>query len=398
MKNAFLKVGVPLICATPVMGAATVTLAEIFTQQSTSFSVETSQVTIDPGQSPIFKLLSDDDKEHRLTSITLYNDTGVIGSCTDVEKFVKAQDLTFTLDPAPTPDTTINCGLSFVLDKEKEPIKITGLTIIVNPEPIPEPENFQTDSWATVINVANQGFEALKAAYGIGTFVGLTRQITLIDDVYGEQTYQVVVVGENKDVISENNNAALTFEFVRLISDDYDEAIPMPYGSDVNQWSSSPLREYLQTTFLDDFPNEVKSAIKPVIKHTVNTVEANKNGITLEETHDKIFLPSLVDIYGETGIRTSQLGISEADADLYVQEGVQYDFYQKMGPMDPADYINSLKKAGLDGQTEDYWLRSPFISGTPATYYTWSIYEYGNAGEVPTMDDEECAIAPMFCI
>ncbi|MCQ2964858.1 MAG: hypothetical protein MJ203_04755 [archaeon] len=146
MKNAFLKVGVPLICAMPVLGTASITLAEIFTQQSTSFSVETSQVTIDSGQSPTFKLLSNDDKEHRLTSITLYNDTGVIGSCTDVEKFVKAQDLTFTLDPAPTPDTTINCGLSFVLDKEKEPIKITGLTIIVNPEPIPEPENFQTDS------------------------------------------------------------------------------------------------------------------------------------------------------------------------------------------------------------------------------------------------------------
>lgn len=134
MNNKFLKVGLPVLCAMPVVGGASITLAEIFTQQTLEFNVESAKSFINVGQTPTFKLFCNDEIEHSLTNIILFNETGQIGTSDDVSSFTSEQELTFRLNVDPEAKIRIKCSMSFFVDKQKEPTTITDLTIVVNPE------------------------------------------------------------------------------------------------------------------------------------------------------------------------------------------------------------------------------------------------------------------------
>lgn len=81
---------------------------------------------------------------------------------------------------------------------------------------VPTPAiTFNNDSWENVVTWSNKGLEELKNHYGLDTFVGQTRTVTV-----NTQKHTVRVIGENHDVLTnKSDKATLTFEFVNPICD-----------------------------------------------------------------------------------------------------------------------------------------------------------------------------------
>ncbi|MBQ0045489.1 MAG: hypothetical protein KBS35_01205 [Mycoplasma sp.] len=280
------------------------------------------------------------------------------------------------------------------------------------PQPEPEAKDFNTDPWSTIIYYANKGGDTLAKAYGYddaSELIGKTREVTLTQDDTGEDvelTYKVRVIGVDHDSVSDTTKAALTFQFIDLISDSqYEEFIWLPYSSEYsNVWSSSDLRVFANGKLLSWFPEEVATGLKSVSKTTVVSSQDGSAQPTSETTNDKIFVPSLVEVYGEDAIDNSKYAFSELDKEWYFKEGTQYEFFaDKLDLEDPYDPETSLLKKGLGEYSdfEDYWLRTPTMSPEGGDYpwlYTWNITDGGSAMEVNTGDTEESSIAPCFCI
>lgn len=209
------------------------------------------------------------------------------------------------------------------------------------------PKSFAFDSWDTLASVANQGIDKLKEVYKPynDTFIiqnnedenevqSKTREIY----IEGVGNYKARVIGENHDECENGKTAALTFEFRKVTPE-----VPFAKSSNYsNTWESSQLRTYLNDTFFERLPKQLRDAIKSVKKDTciggcdqINT------------TIEKVFPLSATEINAQQSFNQT--------------EGRPYTFYliNKYAPGQKSDPRNKEKK--------NYWLRSPLIENTMNT-------------------------------
>ena len=145
---------------------------------------------------------------------------------------------------------------------------------------------------------------------------------------YGQKIW-FDILGKNHDIDENGNKTNLTLCF-----HDVTEMKPMntKMTSIGGGWRDSELRKWLNEEFFDLLPDWLQKKIIPVVKKS-------SEGEEIIETVDKIFIPSEIEVFGET--KFSMEG-----------EGEQYEFFK--------DWHNRIKGFKEDKYAAWYWLRSPY--------------------------------------
>lgn len=306
--------------------------------------------------------------------------------------------------------------------------------------------NFSTDSWFTVVDLCNQGLGVLKDHYKIQSFVGLERKI-----IINGLAHTVKVIGENEDFQCTENTegeivpdyhkpVALTFQFDTVIStfdEDEGEIIPVeiPFcnineetGMPITSWKWSRVKDYLNNDeysvnddqpFIQQLTNQLgPRAIKEVCKTSFNTRKSENltydDETTLESSAEKVFIPSLGDIYtGEDNFPTIPDDWDWEHNDYLSESNLgqdgkthAYSYYHNI-LSDKFAYSNPIKSLVLTdytGLSQDYWLRSGILNDIDVETLEvdqWSMTVWGDCcagGDMPTPIQSELALAPIFCI
>ena len=218
-------------------------------------------------------------------------------------------------------------------------------------------------------------YRAFMGNQGVVSYDETTRQTTFQEGPFfklriGSDLHEVRVLGICQDRLASPyadddgatiGTAGLTFGWkagyvVRLID---------PKGTALINWSTCEARKYLNGTFLSLLPTELRaeqSGVKTVVKaHNASPGYADR----LDETQDRIFIPSAYEIYGTT-IRT--IGW-EKEKEINPMETAENSFqyhYFALGGIVPLDQqafnlqaCLSPEPGGLGGS---FWCRSTFVA------------------------------------
>lgn len=243
-----------------------------------------------------------------------------------------------------------------------------------------EINQFFTDSWTTIVDLANQGLDQLKQHYQLETFVGLEREIVINNVIH-----KVRVIGENHDYLADSESletAALTFEFSTLLSDALGNAMKQwyNYSSDApyyNIWFDTN-----QSCFLRDI---LVGVVKPMITAGMGFTEENcpiKDVIKTTAHGNKISTP---EFHIESVWSLSMTELFQVTPPTTPIEGSVYEYYNNQ----TASHI----KYDVAGNRFNYWLRSPECS---SDCYSWTANINGDAFPMQVL--ESCAISPCFCL
>ena len=215
----------------------------------------------------------------------------------------------------------------------------------------------QNESWSDVIaacQAAASGDDDAIAAienWNLGDSLMMT-----IDNV----EYEVMIIGKNHDNYADDSGKApLTFQLKNCYTQFYVDKT----RTNQNGWSGSTMRTTTLANILAAMPAEVKSAIKPVNKKTIEGGGKNSiNPTNLEYTEDTLFLLSESEVFGTTQWYSSG-----------IDEGERYEFYKNGGSTSKTCY----------GSISDWWLRSPSYKDSDTfmlVYSNGGNLRSGNAG------------------
>ena len=206
-----------------------------------------------------------------------------------------------------------------------------------------------------------------------GTLVGLVKDINI-----NGRVHQVRVIGENQDKLVDDTSktAALTFEFVNLVSKNDGNTYTTTYsknGDTNNYWEGSLLRQFLNNDIYNLFPADLKSGLKKVYKQTYDS-KNNKN-----KDYEETIFPLTPREMGDNWSK-------------YCKEDYKPYSYYKGHTLDH-DYVRSKYMIGKK-DTFDYWLRSPSSIDSTASYkISWAANTLINSTYTNPI-----SIAPAFCI
>ena len=199
------------------------------------------------------------------------------------------------------------------------------------------PTTFANDSWETINKVVSAG-------KGYAYPVGSEKEITI-----DGKSYTIRVV--NNTTPSECNNddfsqtaCGFVVEFVDIFTTNQ-----KMFGSQSNKggWQGSTLRTYLNGTFYDLLPDDLK---KVIIRTKTISGHGTTSGETNFTTTDKIYLPSAKEIM----VDSSKSTISTQDSAF--ENTRQLDYYQSIGLRASYDYLIKYK-VGTTTATA-WWLRT----------------------------------------
>ena len=150
-----------------------------------------------------------------------------------------------------------------------------------------------------------------------------------------------------------------------------------------SSWNSSDIRNYLNTEFYQNLPDELQSMIKTIRKVTyryayTGTYSYYRGSTTTKEA---VFLLSEMEVYG-----THALG-SESDWGKG-KDGTQYEYYKTAS--------NRIKHLGIDGTSAQiWWLRSSVVSSIGLSYFR-RVYSSGIVN--CNYASGTIGVVPAFCI
>ncbi len=145
----------------------------------------------------------------------------------------------------------------------------------------------------------------------------------------GDSEYNIAIIGKNHDTYTEGGKAPLTFQLTEKV---YGSAAMNATQTNATGWSASQMRNVTMAEILSVMPSEVSNAIKAVDKLTLKG-----DGSGLETTSDKLFLMSLIEVYGSTFYSNGY------------EEGSIYEYYS----------VNGIEKRMMNAT---WWLRGPGIN------------------------------------
>ena len=137
-----------------------------------------------------------------------------------------------------------------------------------------------------------------------------------------------------------------------LMKDIYEKRVRRSgYG---NEYESSGIHAYLNSTFLNLFDSNIKDAIKqvkiPYRKH--GTDQSGANGLST-----KIFLLSCYEV-----------GWTTSDSNDFPQDGTKLSYFES----GTGTSANNKRIAKLNGSAAGWWLRSPYAGNVNYAYYVYS--------------------------
>ena len=182
---------------------------------------------------------------------------------------------------------------------------------------------FANNSWDAIIAACQSG--SVPDSWAIGD----SKMMTI-----GGTNYQIDIIGKNHDTYTAGGTAPLTFQ----MHDCYADTKNMN-SSDTNSggWTSCAMRSTHLPAILALMPTEVQNGIREVNKLT----SAGSQISTINTTADKLFLLSVVEIFGST--YSSVAG-----------EGTQYDYYK----------AGNSKVKNRNGSKSPWLDRSPFANNS----------------------------------
>lgn len=198
------------------------------------------------------------------------------------------------------------------------------------------------DSWEDILLAEESGTHLIK--YSVGDVKKFIYQ--------GEEHY-CQIVGFNKDVLSDGSgNAKISWIILSILTNRR-----IGGGSyNTGGWASTTMRSWLQGTVFQNLPAEMQNAIKEV-----NKTYYNKTTNETLSAQDKLWIPSVREIYGEN----------------VEDSGCDYTEIFK-------DNLSRIKK-NSSGQTDNWWLRTADLDSTTSFYY---VYKYGGGKRVTTANIE----------
>ena len=236
-----------------------------------------------------------------------------------------------------------------------------------------DPESFTTDSWATIQKAVRNNN---TSAYNVGdtktvTINGNNYTVRIANKTTGEHC------GDN-DIAYSQTACGFVVEFAEIV-----EKRSMHFSTNIGGWPGTKLYEYLQGTFYENLPDELKSVIA-----TTRVISGyGNNGVDTENlvSNDKLYFLSGFEVFGIDASDTS----SSTTTQLEYYQGMVADVTQNGYP----SYSRAYKGYnGSSGADEFWWLRSA-RSYTPAGF---NIVSGGIVREIGV--DFSGGVAPAFRI
>jgi len=289
------------------------------------------------------------------------------------------------------PTLTLNKG--YTLDKwvDEDGVELTNDRKIYyhfTAKAICHEANFFTDHWENICYYADQGLDKLKEVYGLDTFIGLERTVTMNGTVH-----KVRVIGENHDKITgSTKTATLTFESSTLLSDNKGNYV-------LHVWDTYSNKDYKTSSLYN--------ALNSTSEVTTWKVKPN--------TGDKLENKSIYTFLKENGVTPKQVDKTVALGDSYLTD-TPYSCYvfplsfTEMGQTGSsrirvegsvykywADHNNddARIKADVGGTKFNYWLVSPDIQDSS---YAWQVGSIGNTKLSKITDNTDTGVSFAFCV
>ena len=173
-----------------------------------------------------------------------------------------------------------------------------------------------------------------------------TKTLTLSDGT----DCAVQVIGINHDTLTKSGagKAGLTFMFVSC-----PDKRPMMSSDDTEGgWKRSALRAWLNGAFIEKLPEDLSEHLASVEKLTNNEGQT-QDPSSVSATYDLVWLPSLVELNGQTQLA------GDLRVPIYALEGEQYQLFDEQGVV--ADEPNAVLARTMAGGNEEvmWWTRSP---------------------------------------
>ena len=225
-------------------------------------------------------------------------------------------------------------------------------------------EDLGSYSWGDLVWMVDGGmYEPSDFAYMVG-------QVKPIDIAgYGSQDF--VLIGTGHDDLVGGGKAFLTFQSKNIVLNrQLDASSAEDSGAG---WGTCDCRAWLNSTFKNAFPDEIKQAMKTVVKKYITF--GNRMGDTTSTSNDDIFIASM----NET---------AESHAIGY-DDGTRYAYWAEH-----SSSTDRIKKSG--GRNAPWWTRSTWDGdGSGMSYYIIGMNGSIDGGDRAT---ETYGIVPCFCI
>ncbi len=241
------------------------------------------------------------------------------------------------------------------LDKVGRSLAYTDTTDEITVTVLPSPEAvFQNMEWSEVISTVHGqgGLDALKEKIGLDkskSMVGFTKPINVKFSDTEQVTHSVRIIAENHDDVSDTEKAALTFEFVNVIThkNNAPDLQYMDYEIDPTvgiTWPATKFYNFLSQTFITYLPAEIQSGMLAVSKSYLGPNEILNGGYGISKQMQKIWIASCI-----------EMGMTDRSA----EEGYRYEYY------DGEDMYKKRIRTTVGGTNPiEYWTRSVYIPNT----------------------------------
>lgn len=213
-----------------------------------------------------------------------------------------------------------------------------------------EIKSFANSSWDEIADIINSG----KAQEYFAA--GDEREETL----YTGEKVVLVILGFNHDIRADGKGKATMSIGLKNTIDGLFEM-----NTDCTNeggWEKSRMRTVYMERLYKLLPEQLRKLIVPVRKLT------SKGGCSTDIvcTDDKLFLLSMAEVISHKAICDSEWEHVANNADVYNEEGEQYEYFRKLiGDADP-DKSNEhlVKYRGDSTSAYVWWLRSPYASNS----------------------------------
>lgn len=208
--------------------------------------------------------------------------------------------------------------------------------------------SFGSASWGDIAQIAAAG--TAKKYFNVGD----EKVITLST---GEEV-TLVILGFNHDNLATGGKAPITIGMKNALATKYSMNAS---NTNAGGWNGSAMRTNVMATLFSQLPADLQAVIKAVNK----TASAGNQSTEIVTSSDKLWLPSIVEITGNT--------VAPANAAPYNAEGEQYEYWRTVkNGTNPApsaanpDRVKYYSNGG--GAACLWWLLSPY-TGNAATFY-----------------------------
>ena len=202
-----------------------------------------------------------------------------------------------------------------------------------------EPESFSTDSWATIKAAVHNNN---TSAYHVGD----TKTVTI-----GANNYTVRIANKSTSPNCSNSNYSQTAcGFVVEFAEIVEKRAMNTENTNIGGWPGSELHSYLEGTFYNSLPSDLKSVIEPtrVISGYGNNGTDSANFVS---ENQKLYLLSGVEVFGSDNNDTA----AGTTTQLEYYQGMEADATTPWGAQ---AYSRTYKGYnGSDGSKEYWWMR-----------------------------------------